>query len=75
MSNLFEGGRVSKKVDWFEVSGSRERDCLVPFGDEDFRFRGNAVAGKHVDQAVAGEGWDTRGADQVDGDKIRRGRK
>ena len=26
----------------------------------------NDVEGKHVDQVVAGESWDTRGADQVD---------
>ena len=42
-------------------------------GDEDFGFRGNAVAGEHADQVVAGEGWDARGADQVGWNERRRG--
>ena len=65
----------SQEGRWFKVSGSRKRDCLVRIGDKDFGFRRNAVAGEHVDQAVASEGWDTRGADQVDWDEERRGRK
>ena len=44
-------------------------------GDEDFGSGENTVAGKHVDQVVASEGWDTRGADQVYRDKRRRRRK
>ena len=60
---------------WFKVSGSRERDRLVPIGDEDFVFRPNAVGGERVDQAVTGEGWNTREADQVDWGEGRRERK
>ena len=57
MSKFYEGRRRGpKKVAWFEVSGSRERACLVPIGNEDSGFRRNAVAGKHAGQAVAGEG-------------------
>ena len=67
--------RGPKKVAWFMVNGSRDRDCLIPIGDEDFGFRRNAVEGEHVEQAVTGEGWNTRAADQVDWDEGRRGRQ
>ena len=64
--NLYEWRRTGRrKIAWFEFNGSRERDCLVPIGDEDFGFRGNAVAGEHANQIVAGKGRNTRGADQV----------
>ena len=29
----------------------------MPIGDEDFGFRGNAVAGEHVNQVITGKGW------------------
>ena len=40
------------KVVRFYINESQERDCLVPIGDEDFVFRGNAVAGEHLKQVV-----------------------
>lgn len=63
-----------KKVAWFAISGSRKRDCLVPIGYEDLGFRERGRVGD-VEQEVLSEGWDTRGADQVDWDDRRRERK
>ena len=48
---------------------------MVPIGDEDFGFRGNAVAWEHVNQVVTGKGWNIQGVDEVDWDEGRRGRK
>ena len=75
MSEFLRGEKKGSQEGRLVQGQWQERECLVPIGDEGLGFRRNAVAGEHVDQAVVGEGWNTRGADQVDWDDGRRGRK
>lgn len=70
---LYEhGGGRPKQITWFQISESRERDRLVAIGDEAFGFGEKAIAGGHVDQAVAGERRDTRKTHQINRDEGRR---
>ena len=68
--NVDEGGRRStKNVAWFKISKARERGALPAIRDEDLGFGGETVAGKHVDQVLAGESWNARRTHQVDVDE------
>ena len=48
---------------------------MSAIGDEDVGFGGEAVAGEHIDQVLAGESWNARRSYQVDPNERRRTRK